>query len=42
VTGTITYRGGSRIPSKSVTIMRIDGGRERFVGNILPESVPAP
>jgi branched-chain amino acid transport system substrate-binding protein len=42
VTGTITHRGGGRIPSKSVTIMRIDGGRERFVGNILPESVPAP
>jgi len=42
VTGTISYRGGSRIPSKSVTIMRIDGGRERFVGTVMPESVPAP
>jgi branched-chain amino acid transport system substrate-binding protein len=42
VTGTISYRGGNRIPSKSVTIMQVDGGRERFVGNVLPESVPAP
>jgi branched-chain amino acid transport system substrate-binding protein len=42
VTGTISYLGGSRIPTKSVTIMRIDGGQERFVGTIMPEHVPAP
>ncbi len=42
VTGTISYRGGSRIPVKSVTIMRVDGGQVRFVENVMPESVPAP
>lgn len=41
VTGTISYRGGSRIPTKSVTIMRVDGARQVFVGSIMPESVPA-
>jgi branched-chain amino acid transport system substrate-binding protein len=42
VTGTIGYRGGSRIPAKSVTIMRVDGGRQTFVGSVLPQSIPAP
>lgn len=42
VTGTISYRDGSRIPAKSVTIMRIEGGRQIYVGSILPQSIPAP
>ena len=42
VTGTISYRDGSRIPAKSVTIMRIDGGEQQFVANVLPEAIPAP
>jgi branched-chain amino acid transport system substrate-binding protein len=36
VTGTISYRNGSRIPVKSVTIMEIDRGREKFIGNVMP------
>lgn len=42
VTGIITYRNGSRIPAKSVTIMKINQGRERFVASILPKEIPAP
>jgi len=40
VTGTISYVAGSRIPLKSVTIMKVDGGRKSFVAEILPKSVP--
>jgi branched-chain amino acid transport system substrate-binding protein len=42
VTGTIGFATASRIPSKSVTIMEVDGGRQRFVGEVLPKKVPPP
>jgi branched-chain amino acid transport system substrate-binding protein len=42
VTGKISFLGGSRIPSKSVTVMRVDGGRQKYVGSILPDKIPAP
>lgn len=42
VTGEISYRGGSRIPAKSVTIMRVAGARQEFVGAVLPKKIPAP
>ena len=42
ITGTISYGPGDRIPMKSVTILAIDGGAERFVTSIVPRSVPAP
>jgi branched-chain amino acid transport system substrate-binding protein len=42
VTGTISFVSGSQIPLKSVTIMRVDGGRQSFEANILPKKVPPP
>lgn len=42
VTGEISYRDGSRIPAKSVTIMRVDGGRQEYVGSVLPTKIPPP
>jgi branched-chain amino acid transport system substrate-binding protein len=42
VTGTISYRGGGRIPAKSVTIMSVMGGRQGFAASVLPEKIPAP
>jgi branched-chain amino acid transport system substrate-binding protein len=42
VTGTISYPAGSRIPSKSVTILRIERGHRRLVTNLLPDRVPSP
>jgi branched-chain amino acid transport system substrate-binding protein len=42
VTGTISYRDGSRIPTKPVTIMSVLQGRERLAATVLPKSVPAP
>lgn len=42
VTGTISFAAGSRIPAKSVTIMKVDGGRQSFEVGILPEKVPPP
>jgi branched-chain amino acid transport system substrate-binding protein len=42
VTGTITYAAGSRIPSKSVTILQIDLGTRRFVEQLVPAVVPPP
>ena len=42
VTGTISYTAGSRIPSKSVTILEIQQGRRRLVRNLLPAKVPSP
>jgi branched-chain amino acid transport system substrate-binding protein len=42
VTGTIGYRGGSRIPAKSVTIMSVMQGSQAFVASVLPEKIPAP
>jgi branched-chain amino acid transport system substrate-binding protein len=42
ITGTISYPAGSRIPSKSVTILRIERGHRRLVTNLLPARVPSP
>jgi branched-chain amino acid transport system substrate-binding protein len=42
VTGTISYPDGSRIPSKSVTILQIEQGHRRLVTNLLPARVPSP
>lgn len=42
VTGTISYESGAAIPSKPVTILAVDGGRERYVTALVPKSVPAP
>lgn len=41
VTGEISYLDGSRIPAKSVAIMQVGDGRQKYVGSVLPESVPA-
>ncbi len=42
VTGTISYRGGSRIPAKSVTVMSVMGGKQAFVATVLPKKIPPP
>jgi branched-chain amino acid transport system substrate-binding protein len=42
LTGTINYENGSRIPTKSVTLLRVDGGQIFFAGQFAPSSVPAP
>lgn len=42
VTGTLSYPAGSRIPTKSVTIVRYEAGQRRLVRQLAPERVPAP
>jgi hypothetical protein len=42
VTGTISYRDGSRIPIKPVTIIGVELGRQRHMGSVLPEKIPGP
>jgi len=42
VTGTIGFAPGSRVPTKTVTILRVSGGEQHFVRQLMPESVPAP
>ena len=42
VTGTISYRNGSRIPVKSVTVMSVMHGRPAFVATVLPQQIPPP
>lgn len=42
ITGEISFTGDSQIPTKSVTIMRVRNGDEKFVQTILPTHVPAP
>jgi branched-chain amino acid transport system substrate-binding protein len=42
LTGTISYENGSRIPTKSVTLLRVDGGRVMLDAQFAPLSVPAP
>jgi len=42
VTGTISYRGGSRIPAKSVSIISVLHGRQSLAASVLPEKIPAP
>ncbi len=42
VTGSLTYQDGSRIPTKSVAIVAINGGQRHFVGSFLPTRIPPP
>jgi branched-chain amino acid transport system substrate-binding protein len=42
VTGTISNRGASRIPAKSVSIISVTGGRQALAATVLPEKIPAP
>ncbi len=42
VTGTISYRGGSRIPAKSVSIIAVTQGRQTLAANVLPQKIPPP
>jgi branched-chain amino acid transport system substrate-binding protein len=42
VTGNITFAAGNRIPLKSVTIMQVDSGGQKFEAEILPRQVPPP
>jgi branched-chain amino acid transport system substrate-binding protein len=42
LTGTLSYEYGSRIPTKAVTILRVDGGQVSLAGQFAPASVPAP
>jgi branched-chain amino acid transport system substrate-binding protein len=42
VTGTIRYRRGSRIPVKTVSIIRVTHGHQALAASVLPEDVPAP
>ena len=42
VTGTISFENGGRIPKKSVAVISIDGGRQKFVQSVLPEKIPHP
>lgn len=42
LTGTIRYENGSRIPTKSVTLLQVDSGMVSLAGQITPSHVPAP
>lgn len=42
VTGTISFVGTSRVPTKSVTILRVADGAQLFVAEITPQQVPDP
>jgi branched-chain amino acid transport system substrate-binding protein len=42
VTGTISYRGASRIPAKTVSIISVSRGRQALAASLLPEKFPAP
>jgi branched-chain amino acid transport system substrate-binding protein len=42
VTGQIIFSGSNRIPTKSVTILRIADGKQNFVSQVTPQSVPNP
>ena len=42
VTGVIGYPDGSRIPRKSVSIIRVEGGRRSLAKQLVPASVPVP
>ena len=42
VTGTISYRGGSRIPAKSVSIIAVKQGRQSLAATVRPQKTPAP
>jgi branched-chain amino acid transport system substrate-binding protein len=42
ITGTFSYPEGSRIPTKTVTILGVDKGDVRLVEQLLPKAVPSP
>jgi len=42
VTGTLSYPAGSRIPTKTVSIVGYEAGKRRLVRQLAPERVPAP
>lgn len=42
VTGTISFQGDDRIPTKSVTILGVGNGQQTFVTELTPTSVPDP
>jgi len=42
VTGTINYPKGIRVPQKSVTIIKVEGGKFIFVKEVMPSEIPAP
>ncbi|WP_425399967.1 ABC transporter substrate-binding protein [Aeoliella sp.] len=42
VTGTLSYPKDSRIPTKAVSLIEVDGGKLRLVREVLPKGVPAP
>jgi branched-chain amino acid transport system substrate-binding protein len=42
VTGTISYRGRSRIPAKSVSIIAVSDGRQSLAATVLPVKIPPP
>lgn len=42
VTGSISYAAGSAIPRKSVSIIRIEGGRRHLVRQMVPAVIPPP
>jgi branched-chain amino acid transport system substrate-binding protein len=42
VTGTISYRDGSRIPAKSVSVIGVTQGRQSLAASLLPKKNPAP
>lgn len=42
ITGNISFSKGSQIPVKSVALMRVNKGDEKFIREVLPANVPAP
>lgn len=42
VTGRMSYPTDSRIPTKSVAILRITGGRTELFGQLMPKEIPGP
>ncbi|MCA9866031.1 MAG: ABC transporter substrate-binding protein [Anaerolineae bacterium] len=42
LTGTIRYDNGSRIPSKSVTVLQVHAGRMSLAGQFVPSKIPQP
>ena len=42
VTGAISYRNGSRIPAKSVSIIAVAQGQQTLAASVLPGKIPAP
>ncbi len=42
ITGTMSYPAGSRIPTKSVSILQVEQGNRKLVKQLLPARVPPP